>query len=277
MLNSDNMYIDEVDSVENFLSVVFKFYNTKKDQLEKKHIHHLFFRGQERACWNLLPSVFRKDYNERDLVLDIKQYAQELKFDYDFIKEMPLVLTDMQHFEIPTRLLDWTVEPLTALFFAVNNFDCKEAKVWVFNPWEYSFLNYDIPQILDINVLFRALLAYGWHEKEIKNILEKQYGFDCACIKDIEKPIAFVGSFTNKRKIVQRGCFVIYGSNKEPFENYCKSKNCLNYILIRNKEKIKEQLNELYINDLTVYPDFIGAKKQIEKYKGLFYLKNESE
>ena len=41
-------------------------------------------------------------------------------------------------------------------------------------------------------------------------------------IENLEKPIAFVGSFTNKRKIAQRGCFIIFGEKKDvTFEKFC--------------------------------------------------------
>ncbi len=51
----------------------------------------------------------------------------------------------MQHYGAPTRLLDWTGNPLVALYFAIVDQEVhgknRDAAVWVFDPWEWNKLN----------------------------------------------------------------------------------------------------------------------------------------
>lgn len=49
-------------------------------------------------------------------------------------------LTLMQHYGLPTRLLDWSESPLVALYFALSSDeDAKaDAAVWVLNPMKLN-------------------------------------------------------------------------------------------------------------------------------------------
>ena len=163
---------------------------------------------------------------------------------------------------------------MSGLFFAAKGFDCKcnYGKVWVLNPWEYNkFLRYKTAHVQshDINILARAMLAYGWKIDEIKKILKEQFNYDTRVIKEFTRPMAFVGVFTNDRKNAQHGCFTIFGEKKEAFEEFCKNGE-LAYFVVNNQKEILSDLNKLYINDFSLFPDFYGVKEQIRKYKSLF-------
>ena len=99
-----------VNSVAEFIENVVKV--NKADGTET------FYRGHADKDWVLLPSIFRTPNgiaNEhllfRDMVARLPQSFSDCKSALDY-------LVQMQHYELPTRLLDVTTNPLVALYFA---------------------------------------------------------------------------------------------------------------------------------------------------------------
>ena len=83
---------------------------------------HWIFRGQSRD-WPLRPSAGRrKNYTidvERLMLDEFKRHAVS-HFDTDPIRDNWNWLALAQHHGLPTRLLDWTYNPLVAAFFAAQ-------------------------------------------------------------------------------------------------------------------------------------------------------------
>lgn len=312
--NSSSKKLDENTyySLEGYISCIKEIYEREKQNDCKKH---LFFRGQADASWSLTPKVLReKDYNEKELVLDFYHYGPLHSFNYDLDNDRLSLLTDMQHYEVPTRLLDWSLSPLSSLYFAVESsrnkstlnrlllelqsevepkcvkidIDIKkdeiadngtDAVVYVLNPWAFNKQILDNncrsynshPKIQDAYLLARALLSTYKDFAYIKKFLYDKYGFRITK-KDIQEPFALVSNFTNSRMQHQRGVFTIHGMDKVDLRNedYFTSNAYKIIIKAEVKQEIYEQLNWLYINEYTQYPDIKGIKEIVAQRKGFF-------
>jgi hypothetical protein len=111
----------------------------------------LWFRGQADASWPLVPSIGRKcDFwgNFQGLVSgaeEVNRYRELEKVllsrfrrgAYPFFQRVLTeweALTLAQHHCLPTRLLDWTSNPLVALYFASEKCREKDGAVFAYRP-----------------------------------------------------------------------------------------------------------------------------------------------
>ena len=109
--------VEEVRTVNDFLKVVFDF----------AHQDDVLFRGQRRASWGLEPTLARiTARNDGDTPLDVEDELMR-RFKRQYLPHFNGVLTDdwevlavAQHHGLNTRMLDWSQNPLAALWFAVR-------------------------------------------------------------------------------------------------------------------------------------------------------------
>ena len=124
------------------------------------------FRGQSDVTWPLIPSIARMfdklDGYENWNVFEDDILQRFRKYSTPFINKTPINrfewMVIAQHHGLPTRLLDWTTNPLKGLFFAVENpsHNCDGA-VWLFEPngwWN------DLSEINEKLDILKILAAY---------------------------------------------------------------------------------------------------------------------
>ncbi|NJK87683.1 MAG: FRG domain-containing protein [Bacteroidales bacterium] len=216
-----------------------------------------------------------KRFNEKDILHDFEQYAPVHAIHYDFMAEREKVLADMQQYGIPTRLLDWTFAPLNALFFACSSNEDKDGEIIVFNPWKYNQFvigDEEKPEAHHIHVLCRALLSGGWNPEEAIDFVREKYNFKNFDADGLRYPFAFIANYTNNRIFHQRGCYTIQGTSNIPLDEVSIAGECLLRIEVSQhyKKSILKELNQLYINHYSIFPDFEGMKNMILQNRGLF-------
>lgn len=131
-----------IDTFKDFMDLITQLTNTGFS----------FFRGDKnRNNYSLSPKVYNSKF--RGFLAHLDEAIEE--FSALTLGRNPIIsdgfLEDMinaQHYELPTRLLDWTESALIALYFAVNqNIEKDECDsiVWALNPIalnsKTSFLN----------------------------------------------------------------------------------------------------------------------------------------
>jgi hypothetical protein len=129
----------EWESFENIISGMIKQGHLLKERF--------IFRGQSDKEWELAPSLYRTFENHIGYFLPINstfEWQSVNKFkamagqyipenvrpdDEDLVGWWHL----MQHYGVPTRLLDWTRSPYVAAYFAVYQNPDKDGAIWVVN------------------------------------------------------------------------------------------------------------------------------------------------
>jgi hypothetical protein len=241
--------------------------------------YKVFYRGQSEGYTTSISSIARDGYL---MTNESKIYNEAITMGEQHFHELnsPMErLSKMQHYSIPTRLIDISVDSLKALYFATENTEEEYGGlVRVYLP--KVVYSYD-----DKRVRLLALLATleNYEISYIQNEFRRIYNLEISPseILSFGQESVFIEyseglKKSNTRLLNQRGTFFICGNEVENnnFLHRIKSLDEISpivsiYIPYEYKSKIKKDLDAKEgINTTLIYPELPSiAIYLIEKYK----------
>lgn len=231
--------------------------------LERDHASYsgaVWFRGHARKAWKLAPGYLRLNNppSESTLLKRFKQSAAMLldrdpkdSFDWLFL---------MQHYGLPTRLLDWSESPLVALYFAVEDHDKhpgEDAALWCLRPS-------DLNKKANIQDDHEEFFIPSFDDQELKNYSLESLASGPKRTRLF--PIATIATRNNPRIQAQLGVFTIHHLDEVAIEDIGDSSHVAKYTIpAMSREPILNQLRVLGFSKFTMFPELASIGDNIKR------------
>ena len=259
----------QIEKLSQYLDVIEQlkdYYKNAGSQLT------FLYRGHSKDSYELLPGLFRHSSSQE----------REKQLLYAFIQEASSIVhlpTDQlgrwaeyaQHYGVPTRILDWTRNPLVALYFACRSGEKANGRVWMLNVGNYNR---------------KALEKIaGQSNKIISEIVEEMIAND----SNYDYPIQYTPYYVDPRMRAQSSYFMVWGSKHEALEKMFssdeyamtlrdKTGELFEYIENRqkqllfcftvptgHKQTLLQELDTVGINEKTLFPGLDGIGRHVAR------------
>lgn len=233
---------------------------------------NLWYRGVSHTKYELIPKVYRDRFckchenYEWWLFVDFSNKARQFIPNHNSYTDWKWYFT-MQHYGLPTRLLDWTEASLIALYFAVRDpNNTYIPSVYIFDPYWFDELQNDRKNEDGVVYNTDEATISEEHKKLLSFYLESDE--ECPCFPICLRPPAI-----DNRIYVQKSVFTMHGKYINPFKIIARKNKKARIAKLRFSTKsagcIKEQLHNMGITEGMLFPGLEGLSKDLKWHYGI--------
>ena len=261
--------VDDLSTYIKILNILNEVYSTEEfiDRI-------ICYRGMEDKSWMLEPSILVNYLSSQEQLM-YKEFEQLHPSEFINIQSSLNKIGKMQHFGLPTRLLDFTQNPLVALFFACNISDKENA-------------NKDARVVIHVSNNLDNDLGEQICEHALYNIDYRTKIKDFCMVYKFNQDFPIVTPlYITEREKMQQSVFLVFPSKltqygyfdgiKKIDKDFMESSFISIIVDARNKKRIIDQLDSIGINKMVLFPelDYTGEylKQKYKKYVDLIITK----
>ncbi len=267
-----NSNFGEVTCVSDLLTQITKWNDQHK--IPKRGYHsHAWFRGHDKRTYKLEPGVYREGFTKQAQTIYGKDLeSKRLNLEREMLSEFRTTGATMldpnrivplyfiaQHFGMPTRLLDWTANPLAALFFAVREHETEDGDVFVMEPTQV--IPRPQPNIKGEPLQHVRTMRHPY----VEDAIGMSFWHDPT---EERKPVILPIRPDNQAGRIgqQSSLFTLHMHQCAPKNNPTLARI---KIPAAKKKTIREELRRLNINQFSIYHDLEHLSKEIRRNWGL--------
>lgn len=246
----------EIESITSFVEIVSNFGKG------------CGFRGHSKLSYILRPSVGRIGKvasegvlkREKSMFLNFKKHACMFSKDSEYIDVAMLG----QHYGLPTRLLDWTYNPLVALYFAVKSNPDADGVVYALKAGVQSTKSFSYEQLLwaEDEDEMSSFERSSFCKKDGSENKEKQLNYFNYICNKYKKCLRISPRAITQRIVSQSSFFTVHANPFDSIENKVQKK-----IIIPTSAKgaLHSQLERMGVHEYSLFPDLGGLAEWLKR------------
>jgi hypothetical protein len=223
----------------------------------------LWFRGLNKSHYPLIPKLMRFGKSgeavlERERRLLTRFRQRSLAFwPAGYPQDDWEHLFAMQHFGIPTRLLDWSENLFVAAHFAIATANSEDATptVWCVDPVAW---NQAMPGLSEYGDSIHVLTTADEEAESYRPLTNKRRG---------KSPVALFGTHNSNRIVAQRGTFIVWGNEPRSMEDFSGENDATlwKFEIRGETTELAYSLRALGFGETMIFPELTSLAEELTR------------